>query len=147
MECAESVELFHHEAFDGELLDDGFLDASLSNRAVDIEMDAELVFVFQVDDVAVCRNGETPVVGSDLDVAEGHAIVVAVESHAEVQRHGEVLENGGKGSRDVRELCAARNGRRAVGQGATLFFAGQRDIAFGEPQFGIDLANDKVAQE
>ena len=147
VERAEGVELFHHEALDGELLDDGFLDASLGGHAVDIEMDAKLVFVLQVADVAVCPNGEPSVVGSDLDVAEGHAVVVAVEPHAEVQRHGEVFEDGGKGPRDVLQLCAARDGRRAVGQCAALLLAGQHDVALGEPQLGIDLADDKVAEE
>ena len=101
MECAKGVELFHHEALDGELLDDGFFDASLGSHTVDVEMNAQLVFVFQVGDDSVGCNGQLLVIGIYLDVAEGHAVVIAAEPYAEVQGQRELTEYGGEGPGDI----------------------------------------------
>ena len=146
VECAKGVELFHHETLDGELSDNGFGDAVLGYHAVDVEMDAQPVCILQVADVSVCRNGQPLVVGIDLDVAEGHGVGVAAEPYAEVQGQGEGFEYRCKGARDVLEVCAPGDGRRAIGQWAIFFFAGQHDVTLVETQLGIDLTDDKVAE-
>ena len=127
VERAEGVELFHHEALDGELLDDAFLAAALGFHVVDIEMDAQLRLLLQTADGAAGSNLQLLVGGIDADIVKAQRGGVATEAQTEEEGFGEVLEHGCEGSRDVLEDGAAMDERRAESEGASLLLVGQLD--------------------
>ena len=143
---AEGVELFHHQALDGELLNDAFLAAALGFHVLDIEMDAQLGLVLQTADGAAGSDLQLLVGSIDADIVEAQRGGVATEAKAEEEGFGEVLQHGCEGSRDVLEDGAAMDERRAEGEGAALLLAGQLEEGLVEAQRGVDLLDEKVAQ-
>ena len=83
------MQLFHHELLDRELADDALLDASLSCHLANVEVDIQLMLVFQACNAAIGIDRELFIQRTHADILKLQQFGIATEIDTQHQRYRE----------------------------------------------------------
>ena len=125
MDSSQIMQLLHHKLLDRELADDAFFDTALRCHFVDVEMDIQLVFVFQTRNTAISTDSQLLFWSSDADILERQMLSIATEIDAQQQRHREARQDWGKRTGNIlqNDTSCDRSGREL--KWTIQFLAGQ----------------------